>query len=122
MKEIAASRKAAWQIVNSRRHDVAKVFSATNDASDLMWIGDAVLSLKNDKEVAGSFLAHLKLVDVNSENVRIKYFRAWGVGFPPLRRIPCVTLLFRFLQHTNLSIFKDSGPLLKILQEHPIPK
>ncbi|KIN03243.1 hypothetical protein OIDMADRAFT_53039 [Oidiodendron maius Zn] len=91
-KEIRASRTAAWKIVKYRRHDVVKVYSATDDASDLMWIGDAVLILKNDKEVKGAFLARIVLEDVNSKDVRIKYFQVWG----------------------------DSGPMMKVLQEHPI--
>jgi len=92
--EIGPSRKAAWEIVKYRRHDVVKVFSAADDASDLMWIGDAVLLLTNDKEVAGPFLAHIKFANVHSEDVRIKYFKVWG----------------------------DSGPMVKILQEFPIPR
>jgi len=91
--EIGASRKEAWKIVTYRRHDVLKVFSAANDSSDLMWIGHAVLKLTNDKEVSGPFLAHIKFANVDSEDVRIKYFKVWG----------------------------DSGPMLKILQEFPIP-
>jgi hypothetical protein len=79
--EIRVSRKQPWEIVNYRRHDVVKVYSHKDDASDLLWIGDAVLILKNDKEVRGPFLAQIVFENVHSEDVRVKFVQVWGVSF-----------------------------------------
>jgi hypothetical protein len=58
-----------------------KVYSHKDDASDLLWIGDAVLILKNDKEVRGPFLAQIVFENVHSEEVRVKFVQVWGVSF-----------------------------------------
>jgi hypothetical protein len=58
-----------------------KVYSHKDDASDLLWIGDAALILKNDKEVRGPFLAQIVFENVHSEDVRVNFVQVWGVNF-----------------------------------------
>lgn len=78
--EIKDSRKDAWAIVEKRNHTVAKCYTCNDDASDLLCIGDAVLNLKNGKEVAGNFISRTVLVGTNTSAPRIKYFEVWGVS------------------------------------------
>ncbi|EXJ87203.1 hypothetical protein A1O3_04162 [Capronia epimyces CBS 606.96] len=87
--EIRDSRKKAWAVVETRYHEVVKVFSATDDASDLLLIGNAVLGLKNGKRIEGDFLARAVFDGISTATPRLSFFQAWG----------------------------DTGPLLKALQD-----
>ncbi|KAI9735354.1 MAG: hypothetical protein M1818_006549 [Claussenomyces sp. TS43310] len=84
-EEIKESRTEAWRVVERRFHEIIKVFSAKDDASDLLMIGNAVLNLKNGKEVKGDFIAHMVLDKVATPDVRISYFQVWGDTGPMIR-------------------------------------
>ncbi|OCK82592.1 hypothetical protein K432DRAFT_391110 [Lepidopterella palustris CBS 459.81] len=71
-------REKAWGVVVSRVHKIAKVYTCTEDGSDLLMIGDAVVGLINGKSVAGNFIARCVLEGVGSKNVKIGLFQVWG--------------------------------------------
>jgi hypothetical protein len=77
--EIKESRTKAWEHVASRYHSIVKVFSATNDGSDLLMIGKAVLVLKNGKKLEGDFLARVVIEGITTSDQRMSFFQAWGV-------------------------------------------
>lgn len=70
----------AWEHVTSRYHKIVKAYSATDDGSDLLMIGYAVLVLKNGKEVKGDFLGRARIEGVNTSSPRMSLFQAWGVS------------------------------------------
>lgn len=78
--EIKESRKGAWEIVEKRHHTINNCYTCNNDASDILCIGDAVLNLKNGKEVAGNFISRTVMVGTATSKPRIKYFEVWGVS------------------------------------------
>ncbi|KAH8701517.1 hypothetical protein BGW36DRAFT_423830 [Talaromyces proteolyticus] len=87
--EIKQSRAKAWEHVTSRYHEIVKVYSATEDGSDLLMIGNAVLVLKNGKKVQGDFLGRARIERINTPDPRMSFFQAWG----------------------------DTGPMIKAMQE-----
>jgi hypothetical protein len=78
--EIEQSRKQAWEYVTSRYHEIVKVYSATDDGSDLLMIGNAILVLKNGKKVQGNFLARAVIEGIKTSDPRMNFFQAWGVS------------------------------------------
>jgi len=88
-EEIKVSRIAAWKVVTSRQHKILKVYTCTDDASDLLSIGLAKMGLINGKNLEGNFLSRIIFEDIKSPNLKMKLFQVWG----------------------------DSGPLIKALQE-----
>ena len=61
-----------------------KVYSHQDDASGLLWIGDAVLILKNYKKVRGPFLAQIVFKNVHSEDVKSQICPSLGGKFRSL--------------------------------------
>ncbi|KAF2501139.1 hypothetical protein BU16DRAFT_555639 [Lophium mytilinum] len=88
-EEIKVSRIAAWKVVSERQHKILKVYTCTEDASDLLNIGLAKMGLVNGKHLEGNFLSRIIFEDIKSSNLKMKHFQVWG----------------------------DSGPLMKLLQE-----
>jgi hypothetical protein len=80
LSEIKESRKDAWAIVEKRNHTITKCYTCNNDASDILCIGNAALSLKNGKDVSGNFISRTVLVGTSTPEPRIKYFEVWGVS------------------------------------------
>jgi len=84
-QEIKESRKGAWAIVEKRNHTINKCYTCNNDASDILCIGDAVLNLKNGKEVVGNFISRTVLMGTSTPEPRIKYFEVWGDTAPMMK-------------------------------------
>ncbi|KAF2808131.1 uncharacterized protein BDZ99DRAFT_534054 [Mytilinidion resinicola] len=86
--EIKVSREHAYDVVKERVHTLIKVYTSTDDGSDLLAIGDASIVLhKNDIKIAGNLIARIVLKDVGTDNVRIKYFQVWGDSGPMIKAL-----------------------------------
>lgn len=86
-EEIRDSRKKAWELVETRYHSINKVFSATNDGSDLLMIGNAVLVLKNGKKIEGDFLARAVFEGIDTSSPKMSFFQAWGDTGPLIKAL-----------------------------------
>jgi hypothetical protein len=64
-------------------HQLVKVYTSNDDGSDLLALGEASIVLSNGKKVDGNLIARLVLVNVGTEDVRVKYFQVWGVRNNP---------------------------------------
>lgn len=79
--EIQTSRVKAWEVVKARNHKILKVYTSTEDASDLLIIGWAKMDLTNGKHLEGNFLARAIFSNIESlEDIRMNYFQVWGVS------------------------------------------
>jgi len=85
--EIREFRRKAWDIVKSRRHEVAKVYDSTIDASDLLFLGSAELNLKNGKTVKGDLIGRLVFEGSQTSDVKISLFQVWGDSGPLIRAL-----------------------------------
>ncbi|KAF2493640.1 hypothetical protein BU16DRAFT_563792 [Lophium mytilinum] len=86
--EITSSRERAWDVVKERMHKLVKVYTSTDDGSDLLAIGDASIVLhKNNIRIDGNLIARIVFKDVGTDNVRIKYFQVWGDSGPMMKAL-----------------------------------
>ncbi|KAM5359777.1 hypothetical protein ACJZ2D_014210 [Fusarium nematophilum] len=80
--EIRQSRKKAWELTTSRYHKIVKVYSATDDGADLLFIGQAKLVLKIGKTIEGDFIGRAIIDNTNESSPRLQFFQSWGVCLP----------------------------------------
>lgn len=76
--EIRKSRQTAWDKVDFRRHEIARVFAA-NDR-DFLFIGNAAFRAKNGNSFKEEFIARAIVDDPYSPQPRIEYFTVWPVS------------------------------------------
>jgi len=86
-EEIKVSRIEAWKVVASRDHKIRKVYTCNDDASDLLFIGRAKMTLINGKYIEGDFIGRAIYQNFNSPDVKMKHFQVWGDSGPVIRAL-----------------------------------
>jgi hypothetical protein len=66
--------------VASRLHKIKKVYTCNDDASDLLFIGRAKMTLINGKYLEGDFIGRAVYENLNSSDIKMKHFQVWGVS------------------------------------------
>jgi hypothetical protein len=64
--------------VDTRSHEIARVF-ASNDR-DFLFIGNAVLRVKNGNALEEEFIGRVIVDDPHSAQPRLEYFKVWIVS------------------------------------------
>ncbi|PMD33510.1 hypothetical protein L207DRAFT_535531 [Hyaloscypha variabilis F] len=77
-----ASRKEAWRAITSRKHTVLRVYSASEDFSNILIIGNLVAGLNNGRQVDTEFIAQIDLEGVGEGKPRAKLYKVWGDSAP----------------------------------------
>jgi hypothetical protein len=75
-----ASRKTAWDLIETRKHEVLNVYIAKEDFSDILLIGKLAAGLKNGKDVVSEFVAHLEFTDTKS-SPKATLYEVWTVRY-----------------------------------------
>lgn len=77
--EIRVSRDHAWKAIATRRHQVLRVYVADCDVSDLLFIANVTMGLRNGKQVEGEFAGRMMIADARGLNPKISLYQVWGV-------------------------------------------
>ncbi|KAH8886620.1 hypothetical protein GQ53DRAFT_769189 [Thozetella sp. PMI_491] len=72
------SRIHAWTAIATRRHEVLRVYAADEAASDLLFIGNVAMGLRNGKSVKGEFVGRITILNPESEHPLIQLYQVWG--------------------------------------------
>jgi len=86
-EEIKISRIKAWEIVAARDHKIRRVYTQGDDASDLLMIGRAKMTLNNAKYIEGDFIARAIYENFDTPDIKMKYFQVWGDSGPVIRAL-----------------------------------
>ncbi|OAL22385.1 hypothetical protein AYO20_11210 [Fonsecaea nubica] len=86
-EEIRKSRDNAWKVISSRRHEVLKVFSADLDGSDLLFIGNVAMGLRNGNSVAGEFTGRLRIENPTSSQPKLLLYQIWADSAPLVKAL-----------------------------------
>ena len=78
--EIRQCRKAAWNVITQRRHEVLRVYTNSPEQDDLMLLGEISIVLKNDRQLRSPFAARLVLDYTDSTSSKIKYYEPFAVS------------------------------------------
>jgi hypothetical protein len=78
---IAKSREHAWDVITSRRHDVAKVYASDLKGLDLLLIGELTARVSSGKEAIVGFTARI-IMQETANGLRMKRYEAWSVSHP----------------------------------------
>ncbi|KIW82952.1 hypothetical protein Z517_02195 [Fonsecaea pedrosoi CBS 271.37] len=85
--QIRKSRDNAWKVISSRRHEVLKVFSADLDGSDLLFIGNVAMGLRNGQSVAGEFTGRLRIENPTSSQPKLLLYQIWADSAPLVKAL-----------------------------------
>lgn len=78
--DIATSNHGMWVGLETRRHEVLKVYACSDAGDDLMLMGNVTWGFKNGEVVEGGFAARAVVVNGDSEKPRLKLYQGWGVS------------------------------------------
>ena len=78
--EIRKSRDNAWKEVTRRRHKVLKVFSASLEGDDLLFIGHVEMDFRNGKGVEGEFTGRLGVEHATGTSPKLTLYTIWAVS------------------------------------------
>jgi len=78
-------RDSAWVTVDSRRHEVLKVYASDEEGSDLLLIGQAATGFKNGKKVTMEFAARIIVEGSSTEKPKIKLYQVWADSAPMVK-------------------------------------
>lgn len=87
--EIRESRRTAWDKVDYRSHQIARVYAQTDN--DFLFIGNAQMRTRKGYEFKEEFIGRVVVDDARSPNPRVKHFNVWVVSF--IFRIRSLVLL-----------------------------
>jgi hypothetical protein len=76
--EIRLSRAHAWVAIKSRKHQVRKVYAANTDGSDLLFIANVEMGLRNGKVVVGEFVGRVIVSETESDQPKLNLYQVWG--------------------------------------------
>jgi hypothetical protein len=79
-KAVRRSRDNAWKTIETRRHELLKVYTDGNAAEDLLIIGQVTVGLKDGIAKKGEFVARIALTEGQTSNPKIKLYKVWMVS------------------------------------------
>jgi hypothetical protein len=79
-KAIRRSRDNAWKAIETRRHELLKVYTDGHEAEDLLIIGQVTVGLKDGIAKRGEFVARIALTESQTSNPKIKLYKVWMVS------------------------------------------
>lgn len=85
--EISVSNHGMLSGLQSRKHQIDKVYACGEAADDLILIGKVTWVLKDGQQLDGSFAARAVVVQKDSER-KLSLYQGWAVCFPPEIRQP----------------------------------
>lgn len=78
--EIIQAREKSWATMESRKHELLRVYTSNSDFSDLLLIGKLSANFKNGKEATDEFIVRLVLEGETTHNPKGSLYQVWGVG------------------------------------------
>lgn len=78
--EIRQCRKAAWNVITKRKHEVLRVYTNSPTQDDLLLFGEISVALKNDKHLKSPFAARLILSNADSSSPKAEYYEPIAVS------------------------------------------
>ncbi|KAH8761734.1 hypothetical protein BGZ57DRAFT_858122 [Hyaloscypha finlandica] len=85
--EIIQARENSWAHMDSRKHEVLRVYSSNNDFSDLLLIGKLSAKFKNGREVTDEFIVRLVFRGDTTVNPKGSLYQIWADSAPWLKAI-----------------------------------
>ncbi|KAH6718655.1 hypothetical protein BKA61DRAFT_668996 [Leptodontidium sp. MPI-SDFR-AT-0119] len=79
---IVKARQNSWAHMDSRKHEVLRVYSSKNDFSDLLLIGRLSAKFKNGKEVTDDFIVRLVFQGDTGLNPKGSLYQIWADSAP----------------------------------------
>lgn len=77
---IVKARQNSWAHMDSRKHEVLRVYSSKNDFSDLLLIGRLSARFKNGKEVTDDFIVRLVFQGDTGLDPKGSLYQIWAVS------------------------------------------
>lgn len=77
---IVKARENSWAYMDSRKHEVLRVYSSKNDFSDLLIIGKLSAKFKNGKEVTDDFIVRLVFQGDTAISPKGSLYQIWAVS------------------------------------------
>ncbi|PVH76695.1 hypothetical protein DL98DRAFT_574246 [Cadophora sp. DSE1049] len=84
---IVKARENSWTHMDSRKHEVLRVYTSKNDFSDLLLIGKLSAKFKNGKEVTDEFIVRLVFQGDTELNPKGSLYQIWADSAPWLKAI-----------------------------------
>lgn len=75
---IIQARQKSWDHMETRKHQVLRVYTAKQDGSDLLIIGNLTAKFKNGKEATDDFIAQIVLDGTTSSNPKGTLYKVWA--------------------------------------------
>ena len=85
--------------MDSRKHEVLRVYSSKNDFSDLLLIGKLSAKFKNGREVTDEFIVRLVFRGDTTVNPKGSLYQIWAVSRPHHVCGGILIVLFRIVHH-----------------------
>jgi len=74
---IRRCRDDAWKAIESRRHELLKVYTDSHEADDLLIIGQVTAGLRTGEKKRGEFIARVRIDDAQTRNPKLKLYKVW---------------------------------------------
>ena len=78
-KAIRRSRDNAWKVIDTRRHEVLKVYTTNTEADDLLLIGRVTVGYKNGETKEGEFIGRIKISYRHISHPRTQLYKVWMI-------------------------------------------
>jgi len=85
--EIVQAREKSWDIMESRKHSILRVYTSTADFSDLLLVGSLTAKFKNGKEATDEFIVRLVFKGDTSTDPKASLYQIWADSAPWLKAI-----------------------------------
>ncbi|KAK4937362.1 hypothetical protein LTR10_021971 [Elasticomyces elasticus] len=70
-------RDNAWKVIQSRRHELLKVYTDSKTAEDLLVLGQVTAGYHSGEKKRGEFTARIRLVDTQTRHPKITLYKVW---------------------------------------------